>query len=352
MDKDSKIFIAGHRGLVGSAICRKLTSLGYKNIICRAHEQLELTCQKDVDDFFKSVRPEYVFLAAAKVGGIMANINYPAEFIFENLMISANVIDCSYRYGVKKLINLGSSCIYPKNLNDSIREEDLLKSSLEETNEAYAVAKISAAKLCQYYNRQYGTNFITLMPTNQYGINDNFNLETAHLLPMVLRKFHIAKLMSEDNKESVVKDLKKYDIGWGLDNKIDFANYECVEHILNNLGIYKDKVRLWGDGSVYRELMSSDDLAEACVFIMEEKNADECGHLVNITSGKDILLKDLFILIKDIVGFNGKIEYDNSKPNGTMRKLMDASKIKKLGWQPKISLESGIKNLYEWYKEQ
>ena len=346
MEKNSKIFLAGHKGLVGSAIYRRLIKEGFTNIVVRTSKELDLCNQNEVEKFFKDERPEYVILAAAKVGGIMANSTYPAEFIYKNIMIAANVIHASYKYNVKKLLNLGSSCIYPRLAPQPMKEDCLLTSSLEGTNEAYAIAKISAIKLCRYYNQQYGTNFISAMPTNQYGIGDNFDMETAHLLPMILRRFHLAKMLRENNIEEIKEDLKRYKLGFGLDEKLTEDNYE---EILAQIGAYKDKVVLWGDGSVYRELMCSDDLADACVYLMKNKDYDEIGELVNITDGTDIQLKDLFKMVKDIVGFEGEIVYDKTKPNGTPRKLMDATKIKALGWTPKIELQEGIKNFYKWY---
>ncbi len=350
MKKDSKIYVAGHRGLVGSAILRKLQSLGYNNIVTRSHKELDLTNQDATRRFFETERPEYVFLSAAKVGGIMANQTYPAEFIYKNLMISGNIIDSAYHSGVKKLLNLGSSCIYPRLAPQPMKEECLLTSSLEKTNEAYALAKIAAIKLCQYYNQQYGTNYISVMPTNQYGIGDNFNMETAHLLPMIMRRFHLAKLLSREDWAAIRADLQKYKLGWGLDETLDLKDTTSVEKALNAVGAYRNKVVVWGDGSVYRELMSSDDLADACVYLMENKDYEEIGEFVNITDGTDIRLKELFELVQKIVGFEGTIEYDRSKPNGTPRKQMDATRIKSLGWQPKINLNDGIKSFYEWYR--
>ena len=346
MEKDSKIYLAGHKGLVGGAIYRRLKKEGFTKIITKDFSELDLCNQSQVEDFFKSERPEYVILAAAKVGGIMANSTYPAEFIYNNIMIAANVIHASYKYGVKKLLNLGSSCIYPRLAPQPMKEDCLLTSTLESTNEAYAIAKISAIKLCRYYNQQYGTNFISVMPTNQYGIGDNFNMETAHLLPMILRRFHLAKMLQEGNIEEIKRDLKRYKLGWGLDEKIKEDNYE---QILAEIGAFKDKVVLWGDGSVYREMMCSDDLADACFYLMQNKDYSEIGELVNITDGTDIQLKDLFEIVKEVVGFEGEIVYDKTKPNGTPRKLMDATKIKALGWSPKIELKNGIKNFYNWY---
>lgn len=346
MKKDAKIYLSGHRGLVGSAILRRLQKEGFTNIVTRTHSELDLCNQQAVEEFFEAEKPEYVILAAAKVGGIMANSTYPAEFIYQNLMIGTNIVHASYKHGVKKLLNLGSSCIYPRMAPQPMKEDCLLTSELEKTNEAYALAKISIIKLCRYYNQQYGTNFISAMPTNQYGIGDNFNMETAHLLPMILRRFHLAKLLKNGDFEAIKRDIKRYKLGWGLDEKVNDNN---VEEILNELGAYKDKVVLWGDGSVYREMMSSDDLADACVYLLMNKDYDEVGELVNITKGDDIQLKDLFEIVKRVVGFEGEIVYDKSKPNGTPRKMMDATHIKELGWQPKIELEQGIKDFYDWY---
>jgi len=349
MKKNAKIFVAGHNGLVGSAILRRLQKEGFKNIITRTHTELDLTNQAETLAFFEKERPEYVFLAAAKVGGILANKTYPAEFIYQNIMIASNVIHSAYKTGVKKLLNLGSSCIYPRLAPQPMVEDCLLTGPLESTNEAYALAKISAIKLCRYYNDQYGTNFISVMPTNQYGIGDNFNMETAHLLPMIMRRFHLAKLLSKGDFEAIKKDLKRYKLGWKLDETIDFDDNKSIEKALNNVGAFKDKVVLWGDGSVYREMMCSDDLADACFYLMQNKDYKDIGEHVNITKGDDILLKDLFELVKKVVGFEGEISYDTSKPNGTPRKMMDATRIKDLGWEPKIPLDKGVEDFYNWY---
>jgi GDP-L-fucose synthase len=351
MKKDSRIFIAGHRGLVGGAIYRLLEREGFKNLIVRQRKDLDLTNQSAVNVFFREQKLEYVFLAAAKVGGIMANQTYPAQFIYENLIIACNVINAAYKTGVKKLLNLASSCIYPAKALQPMKEEYLLSSELEKTNEAYAVAKIAAVKLCRHYNFQYGTNFISLMPTNIYGISDNFNMETAHALPMVLRRIHLAKMLKENNWDAISKDLKKYALGFGLDENLNFDDKNSLKKALNEIGAFSDKVILWGDGSPYREFMSSDDLADACLYLMKNKSQAEIGEFVNITSGQDLRLKSLFEMIKGIVGFDGSLEYDPSKPNGTYRKLMDPTHIKALGWSPKINLEQGIKDVYEWYKE-
>ena len=301
---NAKVYVAGHRGLVGSAIVRRLKTGGYGNIITRTHAELDLTRQEAVKDFFAREKPEYVYLAAAKVGGIGANSTYPAEFIYENLAIALNVIEASRRYGVKKLLNLGSSCIYPKYAPQPIKEEYLLTGPLEPTNEAYAIAKISAIKLCKFYNQQYGTNFISLMPTNLYGPGDNYDLENSHVLPALIRKFHEAKIKGSP-------------------------------------------VILWGDGSPMREFLHSDDLADAAVFLMENKDAADIGEFVNVGTGEDLAIKDLAELVAKIVGYTGEIIWDTSKPNGTPRKLLDVSKLIALGWKYKIKLEEGIKSAYD-----
>lgn len=310
MDKKSKIYLAGHRGLVGSALKRKLELKGYSNLIFRTHGELDLTNQQAVNEFFEREKPEYVFLAAAKVGGILANNTYPAEFIYENLMIEANIIHASYRYGVKKLLFLGSSCIYPKLAPQPLKEKYLLTGPLEETNEAYAVAKIAGIRLCKHYNQQYGTNFISVMPTNLYGPNDNFDLETSHVMPALIRKFHEAKVKNEP------------------------------------------EVVIWGTGKPFREFLHVDDMADACVYLMENFNTDDIGEFVNIGVGKDITIGELAELIKEIVEFEGSIRKDISKPDGTPQKLLDITKLSSLGWKAKILLKDGIEQTYEWYQSQ
>lgn len=304
MRKEAKIYVAGHRGLVGSAILRKLRAEGYSNIITRTHQELDLTNQQAVYQFFEAERPEYVFLAAAKVGGILANSTYPADFIRENLLIQTNVIDAAYRYGVKKLLFLGSSCIYPKFAPQPIKEEYLLTGALEPTNEPYAVAKIAGIKMCQAYNKQYGTNFICVMPTNLYGPGDNFDLETSHVLPALIRKFHEAKVTG-------------------------------APHVV-----------VWGSGTPRREFLHVDDLADACLFLMNNYDSSE---IINIGVGKDLTIAELAQLIKEIVGYKGEIVFDTTKPDGTPRKLLDVSKIFNLGWRPRILLEDGIRSTYEWF---
>lgn len=340
MNKSSKIFIAGHRGLVGSAILRRLKKEGYKNLIFRSSKQLDLRRQNLVENFFKKQQPEYVFLAAAKVGGILANNTYPAEFIYDNLMIETNVIHASYLYKVKKLLFLGSSCIYPKFSPQPMKEEYLLTGLLEPTNEPYAIAKIAGIKLCQSYNRQYGTNFISVMPTNLYGPKDNFNLETAHVLPALIRKFHIAKLLQEEKLEEIKRDLYRYPIGFSIDPNLE------ISIILHQLGITSEYVKLWGTGKVYREFLFIDDLADACIFLMQNYSESE---IINIGTGQDITIKELAELIKRITGYKGSILWDETKPDGTPRKLLDVTKLHSIGWMAKTSLEEGIKKTYKWY---
>ncbi len=349
MEKNAKIMVAGYVGLVGSAIVRGLKKAGYTNLLLVDYQDADLTRQAETEALFERERPDYVFLAAAKVGGIIANKTYPADFIYINMMIACNVIHAAYKYRTKKLLNLGSSCIYPRLAPQPMKEEALLTSPLEPTNEAYAIAKIAAIKLCRYYNEQYGTNFISAMPTNQYGQGDNFNMETAHLLPMVMRRFHLAKLLRAADFDGIRKDLKRYKLGWGLDAKIDPDDTASIEQTLADVGAFRDRVVMWGDGSVYRELMCSDDLADAVIYLMENKDYRDIGEHINITKGDDIQLRLLFEIVRQATGFEGRIEYDTSKPNGTPRKLMDATRLKSLGWVPKISLEQGVKDLYAWY---
>jgi len=304
MNKNAKIYVAGHRGLVGSAILRKLQENGYYNLVYKTSQELDLRDRNQVDQLFKEEKPEYVFLAAAKVGGIVANNEYPADFIRDNLMIQTNVIDAAYRNGAKKLLFLGSTCIYPKFAPQPLKEEYLLTGELEPTNEPYAIAKIAGIKMCQSYNRQYGTKYISVMPTNLYGPNDNFDLHTSHVLPALIRKFHEAK---ENN-----------------------APY----------------VEVWGTGTPRREFLYSDDLADACVFLM---NHYEDNEIVNVGVGEDIPIKELAEKIKAIVGYEGDIRFDTTKPDGTPRKLVDVSKIHSLGWKASISLEEGLQKAYQWF---
>ena len=304
MNKDSKIYIAGHRGMVGSAIHRKILSLGYTNIITRTSAELDLRVQEPVNEFFESERPDYVFLAAAKVGGIWANQSYPADFIYQNIVVQCNVIHSAYATGVKKLLFLGSSCIYPKLAPQPLKEEYLLTGLLEPTNEPYAIAKIAGIKMCDAYRAQYGCNFISVMPTNLYGPNDNYDLQNAHVLPTLIRKFHEAKQNGDP------------------------------------------AVTIWGTGTPMREFLHADDLASACVYLMENYNEEG---LVNIGTGLDVTIKSLAMLIKEIVGYEGALVYDHTKPDGTPRKLMDVSKLTNLGWKYSIELKDGLKQVYDDY---
>tara|TARA_B100000925_G_C21924023_1_gene437224 strand:- start:116 stop:1042 length:927 start_codon:yes stop_codon:yes gene_type:complete len=305
MDNNSKVFVAGHKGLVGSAIVRHLEKKSYKNIYWVRKENCDLRDKVKVDAYFEQAKPDYVFLAAAKVGGIGANSKYPAEFIYDNLMIQSNIIDAAYRNGVKKLLFLGSSCIYPKFANQPITEDQLLTGSLEGSNDAYAIAKIAGIKMCQAYRKQYGFNAISVMPTNLYGINDNFDLENSHVLPALIRKFYEAAMLRHG------------------------------------------KVTLWGDGSAMREFLHVDDLVEALLICMDKYDSDD---IINIGTGEDVTIKDLSEMIAKVVDFRRTVEWDTSKPNGTPRKVLNVDKIKSLGWEPKISLEDGIKSTYDWYR--
>jgi GDP-L-fucose synthase len=318
MELKGKIYIAGHRGLVGSAIMRRLASPsplagegrgegGYINIITRTHSELDLADQRAVNEFFKKEKPEYVFLAAAKVGGIHANNTYRADFIYQNLMIESNIIHASYRHGVKKLMFLGSSCIYPKHAPQPMKEEYLLTGLLEPTNEPYAIAKIAGIKMCDAYNRQHGTNFMSVMPTNLYGLGDNYDLQNSHVLPALIRKMHEAKI--QNAKEVVV----------------------------------------WGTGTPKREFLYSEDLADACVFLMEKYNASDIGEFINIGSGKEITIRELAELVAEIVGFRGQLAFDTSKPDGTPRKLLDISRLYALGWKPQTEFREGIARAYADY---
>lgn len=306
MHKKAKIYVAGHRGLVGSAIFRQLKDEGYTNIITCDHELLDLRNQQEVYRFFHKERPEYVFMCAARVGGILANRDKPAEFLYDNLMIQSNILHASYHFKVKKLLFLGSSCIYPRDCPQPIKEEYLLTSELEWTNEPYAVAKIAGIKMCQAYNRQYGTNFISCMPTNLYGPNDNFNLETSHVLPALLRKIYTAKLQGDDTFVA------------------------------------------WGTGAPFREFLYVEDLADACIFLMNSYDGQE---IINIGTGVDVSIKELTEMIKDVVGFEGDIVWDRSKPDGTPRKLLNVDRLTQLGWQAQTDLKTGIEKTLEWCKE-
>lgn len=348
MHKNSKIYLAGHRGLVGSAILKTLKNKGYDNIVYRTHTELDLTNQQEVQNFFTSEKPEYVILAAAKVGGIVANNTYRAEFLYENLMIQNNVIHQCYLNGVKKLLFLGSTCIYPKNAAQPMKEAALLTNTLEYTNEPYAIAKIAGIKMCESYNLQYGTNFISVMPTNLYGPNDNFDLEKSHVLPALLRKIHLAKLLNENKINEVLKDL-------GLENVQEAMEY------LAKFGVTANSLEVWGSGKPKREFLWSEDMADACVFLMENRDfkdtydSDEKeirNTHINIGTGEDISIKNLAETIREIVGFKGNLVFNTDKPDGPMKKLTDVTKLNSLGWSYKINLEEGIKLQYDWYLNQ
>jgi GDP-L-fucose synthase len=320
MLKDSRIYVAGHKGLVGSAILRRLKSEEYTELMTRTHKELDLMNQADVGRFFEKEKPEYVFLAAAKVGGILANHSYPAEFIYENLMVQTNVIHAAYKTGVKKLLFLGSSCIYPRECPQPMKEEYLLSGKLEPTNEPYAIAKIAGVKMCQSYNRQYGTRFISVMPTNVYGPGDNFDLETSHVLAALIRKFNEAKVR---------------------DQRAEVGGSEQSER-----SSYGSSVTIWGTGKPRREFLYVDDLADACLFIMRNYEGSE---FLNIGVGKDTSIKELSEMIGEIVGFEGPIHYDSTRPDGTPQKLLDVSRLHGLGWRSETSLREGITKTYQWY---
>lgn len=393
LEKTSKIYIAGHRGLVGSAIVKNLESKGYTNLVYRTHKELDLTNQKAVAEFFESEKPEYVILAAAKVGGIVANNTYRADFIYENLQIQNNVIHQSYVHGVKKLLFLGSTCIYPKNAPQPMPEECLLTSPLEYTNEPYAIAKIAGIKMCESYNLQYNTNFISVMPTNLYGPNDNFDLEKSHVLPALIRKIHLGKCLEVNDWDAIKEDLNKNPIENINGNN---SNEQIIEK-LNKYGVSviasetkqsksNIQIEIWGTGKPRREFLYSEDMADACVFLLENRdfsdviasdspviaseakqstpqsnchceersdvaiqNQEIKNTHINIGTGKDISIKELAELIKNIIGFKGELYFNTDKPDGTMVKLTDPSKLHALGWKHKVKLEEGIKTMYEWY---
>ena len=350
LNAQCKIYVAGHRGLVGSAIVRRLKELGYHNLVLKSLEQLDLRDQGQTDRFFSQEKPDYVFLAAAKVGGILANNTYKAEFIYDNLTIAANVIHASYRHGVRKLLNLGSSCIYPKLAPQPLREDYFLTGLLEPTNEPYAIAKIAAIKLCRYHNEQYGTNFLSVMPTNLFGPGDNFNLETSHVLPALIRKFHLAKLLSLKRYQELKDDIAKRPLGFGLQLTAD-ADEAAIDALMRKMGLSSTAVELWGTGSPLREFLYVDDLADAVVFLMMKYDFKDVGEFVNIGTGRDLPIKALAERIQNIVGFDGQIRFDSTKPDGTPRKLLDVSRMKSLGWEPRASLEEGISKTYQWYLE-
>jgi len=367
MDKHARIYIAGHTGLVGSAFLRRLQKEGYRNLVTRTHKELDLTDQISVEAFFKKNRPEYVFLAAGTVGGIVANNTYRAQFIYENLQIQNNVIHQAYLHGVKKLLFLGSSCIYPKNAPQPMKEEYLLTSELEYTNEPYAIAKIAGMKMCEAYNIQYGTNFIPVMPTNLYGPNDNYDLETSHVFPALLRKFHLGKCLENDDWNAIRKDLNKNPIE-GIDGK---ASCSHITNVLKKYGIQLIRnnshnlcqITLWGTGNPKREFLHVDDLSDACLFLMNTIDFRDLVKFsigldihepirnthVNIGTGTDLSIKKLAEMMQDTIGFCGETFWDSAKPEGTQRKLLDVSRLESLGWKSKIKLEKGIRMTYQQY---
>jgi len=345
-NKGSKIYVAGHKGLVGSAVLNLLKERGYNNLVYVSKEELDLRNQLDVHTFFEKEKPEFVFIAAAKVGGILANKTYKAEFIYDNLSISLNLINSAYKVGVKKLINLGSSCIYPAEITQPLKEEYLLTGKPELTNEPYAIAKIASLKLCQFYNEQYGTDFLTLMPPNLFGINDKFNLETAHFIPAIVRKFAIGKALQENDFNFIKNDLEMNPIGFGWDDKVDLNNNDAIESLLEKLGITRTYIKLWGSGKPRREFLAVEDLADAMLYFMESICFEDAGELINIGYGKDYTIFEIAQLLKEIAEFKGEILFDESFPDGVYQKLLDTSKAKKLGWKPKIKFEDGLQRLY------
>lgn len=344
MERSAKIYVAGHRGLVGEAICRRLASAGYRNVVLRTHRELDLTRQEAVEAFFREERPEYVFLAAARVGGIHANNTFPAEFIYQNLAIQTHLIHASHRFGVRRLLFLGSSCIYPRDCPQPMKEAHLMTGPLEPTNSPYAVAKISGIEMCRAYNRQYRTCFIPVMPTNLYGVNDNFDLETSHVLPAMIRKFHLARLAAEKNWDAVAKDEAIYGpVPDDIKAALGIGTGQVSEPV----------VRLWGTGSPKREFLFVDDLADACLFVMNHDAIDRilppATFLLNIGTGEDLTIRELALAIAGVVGFDGAVEWDPDKPDGTPRKLLDVSRMAELGWRAGIRLEEGLKKTYEGY---
>ena len=341
MDRNAKIYVAGHRGLVGSAVMRELRRQGYRQPIVRTHAELDLTNQEATERFFEAERPEYVFLVAAKVGGIWANNTYRADFLYQNLLIGAHVVHAAWRHGVRKLLNLGSSCIYPKLAPQPMREDHLLTGPLESTNEPYALAKIATLKLCRAYNDQYGTDFLSLMPTNLYGPGDNYDLHGSHVLPAMLRKFHLAKLRHQNDMNAIMRNLGCRDA-------------EEMESVLASIGVggRGEYVTLWGTGSPRREFLHVDDLAAACVFLMERCSAADIGETINVGCGADQTIRELADMVREAVGYEGEIRWDSSKPDGTPQKLLDISRISKLGWQPTISLPEGIRATYREYADK
>ncbi len=396
LDKNTKIYVAGHNGLVGSAIWKNLQAKGYHNLIGRSHQELDLTDQQAVKAFFDAERPEVVVLAAAFVGGIMANSLYRADFIMQNLKIQCNVIDQAYLHGVKRLLFLGSTCIYPKNAPQPIKEDALLTSPLEYTNEEYAIAKIAGLKMCESYNLQYGTNYIAVMPTNLYGVNDNFHLENSHVLPAMMRKIYLARLLHEDNWEAIRRDMHCRQVNppaslqeiIGSGNVDGNASKERIVQALRFYGIENNRVTLWGDGSPLREFLWSDDMADASVYLLlhvdfkdvigieryssvfygvkadgavNRNNSEGRGGAIpslgeirnchiNVGTGKELTIAQLAQLVSQTIGFTGQIVWDKTKPNGTPRKLTDVSKLHRLGWHHQVEIEEGVQRLYQWYR--
>jgi GDP-L-fucose synthase len=356
MEKHSKIYVAGHRGLVGSAIWNNLLSKGYTRLLGRSHAELDLMEGPAVEAFFAAEQPEYVVLAAAHVGGIQANNVYRADFIYRNLQIQQNIIGAAYRHKVKKLLFLGSTCIYPRDAAQPIREEALLTGPLEYTNEPYAIAKIAGLKLCESFNLQYGTNFIAVMPTNLYGPNDNFDLERSHVLPAMVRKMFLADCLLRGDELLLRRDLDSRPVE-GLDGKAPLPE---IKVLLQKYGIYPDRLELWGTGKPLREFLWSEDMADACVFIMErvdfedlrpkDLSAEVRNCHINIGTGKEISIAALAAMIAEKTGYTGKISFDASKPDGTMRKLCDVNKLHKLGWQHRVDISEGLDRILDWYR--
>ena len=354
LDKNAKIYVAGHRGLVGSAIWKNLQDKGYTNLIGKTHKELDLLDAVSVRKFFDEEQPEYVFLAAAFVGGIMANSIYRADFIYKNLQIQQNVIGESFRHNVKKLLFLGSTCIYPRDAEQPMKEEVLLTSPLEYTNEPYAIAKIAGLKMCESFNLQYGTNYIAVMPTNLYGPNDNFDLERSHVLPAMIRKIHLAHCLKQGDWDAICKDLNQRPVE-GIDGN---SSKEDILAILAKYGISNSEVKLWGTGTPLREFLWSEEMADASVFVMEhvdfkdtykqgDKDIRNCH--INIGTGKEISIRELAELIVSTVGYQGQLTFDSTTPDGTMRKLTDPSKLHALGWHHKVEIEEGVQRMYNWY---
>ena len=356
MSKDAKIFVAGHKGLVGSAILKNLQSKGYTNFVLKSSMELDLSDQSAVNKFFLEEKPEYVFLAAAKVGGIVANNTYRGQFIYENLMIQSNVIHASYLAGVKKLLFLGSTCIYPKDAPQPMPENCLLTSPLEYTNEPYAIAKIAGIKMCESYNIQYGTNFIAVMPTNLYGPNDNFDLEKSHVLPALLRKIYLGSCWISGDWDAIKADLDRNPVA-GISGKSSDADIIAV---LQRFGVSKDRIEIWGTGTPMREFLWSEEMADASVFVMEQVNYEDLkpsgkeiqNTHINIGTGKEISIRGLAELIVKTTGYTGKIYFNVEKPDGTLRKLTDVQKLHALGWKHRIEIEEGVERLYNWYLQK